>query len=188
MKKLIALATLTFISGLAMASEPGKSETGLDYNKIDVDYMNFKVSSTNFTGYTTQGSFLITDDIFILGSYASLKHTGSTTIERSNLGLGYRLGIAASTDAFGSLAYSSMTQSSTKTGYAATVGVRSKIADPVDVMGSYTYSTASTNHYNTVNVGLNYKFTDMFFATAGYGSTTGSASVSTYTLGVGVKF
>jgi len=100
MKKLIALAALTFISGLAMANEPGKSETGLDYNKIDVNYQTFKVSGVNFTGYNAGGSFLVSDSIFVLGSYASLSHSGSTSRESSKLGLGYRMGIAANTDAF----------------------------------------------------------------------------------------
>ena len=188
MKKLIALAAMTLISGVAMANEPGKSETGLDYNKFDVDYQTFSVSSKNFTGYNANGSFLLTDSIYALGGYSSLSRTGSSTIELGNLGVGYRLGIASSTDAFTSLAYNSMTQSSTKTGYAATLGVRSKIADPVDVVGSYTYSTAGSNHYNNVNVGLNYKFTDMLFVKVGYNSWTGSASATGYTLGLGVSF
>jgi len=188
MKKLIALAALTFISGLAMANEPGKSETGLDYNKIDVNYQTFKVSGVNFTGYNAGGSFLVSDSIFVLGSYTSLSHSGATSIESSKLGLGYRMGIASNTDAFTSVAYSSMTQSSTKTGYAVTLGVRSKIADPVDVIGAYTYTSLSSNYFNSLNVGVNYKFTDMFYATAGYTSSTGTASITQYNLGIGVKF
>jgi opacity protein-like surface antigen len=188
MKKLIALASLTFISGLAMANEPGKSETGLDYNKIELNYQSFAESGVTFTGYQTNGTFLFTDNIYALGSYANYTHSGSTSIERSNLGLGYRMGIAANTDAFTSLAYSSMTQSSTNTGYALTLGVRSKIADPVDVTGSYTYTSLGSNYFNSFNVGMNYKFTDMFYATAGYTSSSGTASITQYNLGVGIKF
>ena len=188
MKKLIALAAMTLISGIAMANEPGKSETGIDYNKIDLNYQSFAVSGTTYTGYQTNGSFLFTDSIFVVGSYASLTHSGSTSIESSNLGLGYRLGIAANTDAITSVSYSSMTQSSTKTGYAVTLGVRSKIADPVDVIGAYTYSSLGSNYFNSLNVGVNYRFTDMFYATAGYTSTSGTASINRYNLGLGFKF
>ena len=188
MKKLIALAAMSLISGLAMASEPGKSDTGIEYNQFSVDYQSFKVSSTNFAGYTAGGSLLFTDNIYAIGSYTSVTHTGSTAIETSNLGLGYRIGIAASTDAFASVAYNSMTQSSTKTGYAVTMGVRSKIADPVDVTGTYTYSTAGSSYFNTFGVGLNYKITDMFFAKVGYASYSGTTSATAYNVGVGVRF
>jgi hypothetical protein len=69
-----------------------------------------------------------------------------------------------------------------------TLGVRSKIADPVDVIGAYTYTSLSSNYFNSLNVGVNYKFTDMFYATTGYTSSTGTASITQYNLGIGVKF
>jgi len=182
------MSVIAALSGVAFANEPGKSETGIDYNKIDIDYQSFAVSGTTYTGYQTNGSFLFTDNIYAVGSYASLTHSGSTSIESSNLGLGYRLGIAANTDAITSVSYSSMTQSSTKTGYQVTLGVRSKIADPVDVIGAYTYSSLGSSYFNSLNVGVNYKFTDMFYATAGYTSSSGTASIDRYNLGVGFKF
>ena len=188
MKKLIVLAAISLISNIAMANDPGKSDTGIDYNKFEVDYQTFKISSTNYTGYTAQGSFLISDDLFVLGSFSDLKHTGSTTIERSNLGLGYRLGIAANTDAFTVFAFNTMTQTSTSNGYLLTLGVRSKIVDPIDVLGSYSYSTADSNHFSTINLGLNYKFTDWIYATTGYSSTSGSSKISAYNFGLGLKF
>ena len=188
MRSILVMSVIAALSGVAFANEPGKSETGLDYNKIELNYQSFAVSGVTFTGYQTNGTFLFTDNIYALGSYASLTHTGSTSIESSNLGLGYRMGIAANTDAFTSLAYSSMTQSSTETGYAVTLGVRSKIADPVDVIGAYTYNSLGSNYFNSFNVGMSYKFTDMFYATAGYTSTSGTASITSYNLGVGFKF
>ena len=188
MRNILVMSVIAALCGVAFANEPGKSETGIDYNKIDINYQSFEVSGVTFTGYQTNGAFLITDNIYALGSYASLTHSGSTSIESSNLGLGYRMGIASNTDAFTTLAYSSMTQSSTKTGYAVALGVRSKIADPVDVIGAYTYTSLGSNYFNSFNVGVNYKFTDMFYATAGYTSSSGTASITQYNLGVGIKF
>lgn len=188
MRNILVMSVIAALSGVAFANEPGKTETGIYYNKIDLNYQSFALSSGTYTGYKAGGSFLLNDSIYALGSYGTYSLSGSTSIETSNLGLGYRMGIAANTDAFTSLAYSSMTQSSTNTGYEVTLGVRSKIADPVDVIGAYTYTSLGSNYYNSFSVGMNYKFTDMFYATAGYSSASGTASVTQYNLGVGIKF
>ena len=87
MKKLIALTVMTLISGLAMANEPGKSETGLDYNKIDINYISGTVNSKIYTGYGVEGSFLVSDSIYVLGNYVDLTRTSATSLERSQIGL-----------------------------------------------------------------------------------------------------
>ena len=189
MKKIVALAVASLVSSMAFAAEPGKTDTGIDYNKVEIDYTSFKIGSvSNYAGYYTSGSFLVSESIYVLANYASLSKTGKTDIEKSNLGLGYRMPISSSADAFTSLAYASQTAGTTKTGYNLALGVRAKVSSDADVAGSYAYSTAGSYTYNTFGLNLKYNITDLVFVSGGYQSTTGSSSSSGYTVGVGLKF
>jgi len=189
MKKLIALASLTFISGLAMANEPGKSETGLDYNKIEVDYASAKIGTiSNYSGYYTSGSFLVNENIYVLGNYASLTKSGESNYEKSNLGLGYRLPIATNADFLTSISYYSQTYSGTKTGYNLSLGARAKVSGDADVLGAYSYISAGSVSYNNFSLGVKFNITESIFASGGYFSQTGSSSSSGYTIGAGLKF
>ena len=80
MRSILVMSVIAALSGVAFANEPGQSETGLDYNKIDLNYQTFAASGVTYTGYKTNGSFLFTDNIYALGSYASLTHSGSSSI------------------------------------------------------------------------------------------------------------
>jgi hypothetical protein len=91
---------------MAFAAEPGKTDTGLDYNKIEVDYMSAKIGTTSdYAGYYTSGSFLVGENVYVLANYASLSKSGKSDYEKSNLGLGYRMPIAANADFLTSLSY-----------------------------------------------------------------------------------
>lgn len=187
MKKILITSIALLLGGVAIANEPGKSETGLDYNKFEIDYASAKLSSKTYTGYNTGGSFLISDNIYVLGSYLSISN-GSTNIEKSNLGLGFRIGIAPSADAFTSIAYASQTAGSTKTGYNASLGLRGKLTTDAELSGAYAYSTAGSSNYNTFGLSLKYNITDLLFLSGGYQSTSGSATSTAYMLGAGIKF
>jgi hypothetical protein len=64
MKKIVALAVASLVSTMALANEPGKTDTGLDYNKIEIDYASAKIGSKkNYTGYYVSGSFLVSESI-----------------------------------------------------------------------------------------------------------------------------
>lgn len=192
MKKIVALAVASLVSTMALANEPGKTDTGLDYNKIEVDYASAKIGSKkNYTGYYVSGSFLISESIYVLGNYASLdKSTKSTDVayEKSNLGLGYRMPIAANADFLTSLSYYSQTYSGTKTGYNLSLGARAKVSGDSDILGAYSYISAGSVSYNNFSLGVKYNITESVFASGGYFSQTGSSSSSGYTLGVGLKF
>jgi hypothetical protein len=189
MKKIVALAVASLVSTMALANEPGKTDTGLDYNKIEVDYASAKIGTTsNYAGYYTSGSFLVSESIYVLANYASLSKSGKSDYEKSNLGLGYRMPIAANADFLTSLSYYSQTYSGTKTGYNLSLGARAKVSGDSDILGAYSYISAGSVSYNNFSLGVKYNITESVFASGGYFSQTGSSSSSGYTLGVGLKF
>jgi hypothetical protein len=189
MKKIIALTVASLVCSAAFANDPGKTDTGLDYNKIEVDYTSAKIGTTsNYSGYYTSGSFLINENIYVLANYASLSKSGKSDYEKSNLGLGYRMPIAANADFLTSISYYSQTYSGTQTGYNLSLGARAKVSGDADVLGTYSYISADSVSYNNFSLGIKYNITESIFASGGYFSQTGSSSSSGYTLGVGFKF
>ena len=49
----------SLLSAPAWANEPGKSDTGLDYNYLGVDYASYTISSVSgYAGYKVNGSLL----------------------------------------------------------------------------------------------------------------------------------
>ena len=191
MKKIVTSAVLALVSAMALANEPGKTDTGLDYNKIEVDYMSATINSATWNGYYTSGSFLVSESIFLLGNYASVSRS-SVIVEKSNIGVGYRLPIAASTDFFTTLSYYSQTvEGTTKltdVGGNLGLGVRAKLAADADVVGAYNYISAEGKTYNNYSVSLKYNVTQSIFATGGYTSQTGASSATAYLVGAGVRF
>jgi hypothetical protein len=191
MKKIVTLAVLALVGGMALANEPGKTDTGLDYNKIEVDYMSATISDATWNGYYTSGSFLVSESIFLLGNYASVSRSG-TIVEKSNIGIGYRLPVAASTDFFTTLSYYSQTvessSKSTDVGGSLGLGVRAKLSADTDVVASYNYISAEAKTYNNYSINLKYNVTESIFVTGGYLSQTGTSSASAYLLGGGFRF
>ena len=189
MKKIVALAVASLVSSMAFAAEPGKTDTGLDYNKIEVDYMSAKIGTkSDYAGYYTSGSFLVGENVYVLANYASLSKTSNSDYEKSNLGLGYRMPIAANADFLTSLSYYSQTYSKTYSGYNLSLGARAKVSGDADVLGAYSYISAGSVSYNNFSLGVKYNITESVFASGGYFSQTGSSSSSGYTVGVGLKF
>jgi hypothetical protein len=195
MKKIcvLACAMASLFSAPVWANEAGKSDTGLDYNYLGVDYASYTISSTSgYAGYKVNGSVLVNQNIYLLANYFNVDKS-STVYEKSNIGLGYRMPIAANADFFTSLAYYSQTkeQSTTKatnTGYNLSLGARAKISSDADITGGYSYISAGSNSYNNFNLSIKYNLTDAIYASGGYQSQTGSSSLSGYTLGLGLKF
>ena len=195
MKKIcvLACAMASLFSAPVWANEAGKSDTGLDYNYLGVDYASYTISSTSgYAGYKVNGSVLVNQNIYLLANYFNVDKS-STLYEKSNIGLGYRMPIAANADFFTSLAYYSQTkeQSTTKatnTGYNLSLGARAKISSDADITGGYSYISAGSNSYNNFNLSIKYNLTDAIYASGGYQSQTGSSSLSGYTLGLGLKF
>ncbi len=190
MKSITLTTTLALFAGLALANEPGKTDTGLHYNNFEVDYSTATIDSKAYTGFYTSGSFLMTENIYALVNFASYSKSGNSTYEKTNLGLGYRMPIAPAADLQTSLAYYSQTYSGTKSGYNLSVGARAKIMDQADLTGAYSYIGVGSSGYSNFNLVFKYAFTDMFYASGAYQSQSGGSTsfTSAYVIGLGLKF
>ena len=190
MKSITLTTTLALLAGLALANEPGKTDTGLHYNNFEVDYSTATISSNSYTGYYTSGSFLMTDNIYTLVNFASYTKSGSSAYEKTNLGLGYRIPIAPAADLQTSLSYYTHTYSGTKSGYNLSLGARAKLSNEADLTGAYSYIDIGSKAYNNFSLGIKYAFTDMFYASGAYQTQSGGSTsfTSSYLIGLGLKF
>jgi hypothetical protein len=188
--KYIPAFSLVFFTGLALANEPGKTDTGLHYNNFEVDYSSATISSSTYTGYYTSGSFLITDNIYTLLNFSNYSKSGSSSYEKTNLGLGYRMPIAPAVDVQTSISYYTHTYSGTKSGYNLSVGARAKLSGEADLTGTYSFIDIGSKSYNNFSLGIKYAFTDMFYASGAYQSQSGGSTsfTSAYLIGLGLKF
>ncbi len=199
MKKIVALAVASLVSTMALANEPGKTDTGLDYNKIEINYIAATISKSTWDGYYTSGSFLVSENVFLLGNFASISRLGATR-EKTNIGLGYRFPVGSSADLFSTLTYYSQTNDFSQTdNYTVTtkttieggnwgLGVRSKLSPDADVSAVYNYISAGSQTYNNYTISLKYNVTESIFATGGYTWQTGSSSATAYLVGAGLRF
>lgn len=199
MKKIITLAIASLVTGTAMANEPGKTDTGIDYNKIEVNYIAATISNSTWDGYYTSGSFLVSENVFLLVNFATISRLGATR-EKTNIGLGYRFPVGSSADLFSTLTYYSQTNDFSQTNnYSVTtkttneggnwgLGVRSKLSADADASAVYNYISAGSQTYNNYTISLKYNVTESIFATGGYTWQTGSSSATAYLVGAGVRF
>ncbi len=193
MKKIIALAVASLLSITAMADGPAKTDTGISYNNVEVGYDTFINNDRDitWTGYGLGGNFLLTENIYATANYSSLTPQTSGDIDNAELtyvGLGYRLPIASSVDLITDLSYTSRTIGTTDTGYRLTVGAKSMIASAVELTGAYSYIDIGSSTYNAFTAGLKFNVTDAFYGYGRYASMSGSNSITSYTLGVGMNF
>ena len=192
-KKIIALAVASLLSITAMADGPEKTDTGINYNNIEVGYDTFVLNDYKYTwtGYGLGGNFLITENIYATANYSSLTPETSAGLDNATMtyvGAGYRLPIASSVDLFTDLSYVSRTIGTTDTGYRVTIGAKSKIASALELTGAYSYIDVGSTTYNAFTGGLKLNVTDSFYGYGKYTSMTGSQSVKNYSLGVGMNF
>ena len=190
MKKIIALAVASLLSITAMAEGPAKTDTGINYNNVELSYDSFKVNSYTWNGYGLGGNFLLNESIYATANYSQMspETSGLNTLKVSSAGIGYRLPIASSTDLFTDISYLSMILDTTNTGYRLTAGAKSKLADAVELTGSYSYLDVGTSTYNAFNGMLKLNVTDSVYGFGKYSSMTGTNTVKTYSIGVGANF
>ncbi len=198
MKKHIALA-LAIFPALALAQQT--QGNGLTYNYAGIGYgaLNFNDSGVkaNFSGFGLEAGALVTENVFLVGSYTSAsanKFTLSGTsyaitmdIDQTNVGIGYRIPLSAGTDLTGSVGYARGTVkttgvgSTTATSYPVSVGIRSLLNESVQAGASGTvadgdFSAGAFVQYKVVNnVGL-------------VGSVSSQSSGTGYTLSVRYLF
>jgi lipopolysaccharide assembly outer membrane protein LptD (OstA) len=188
MKKLFTIASLAFLTSTAFAAEAGKSETGVDYNELSASYVSMDSTSgsttTTFTGYGLAATYLLTENFFVLGSYSSVEKS-TNTIAMTSGSVGYRLPIAANTDAVATIGYSYMDLGTThEDTYPMSLGVRAAVTPDVDLGADLIYVQADDTQ-SGFGASIKYKINSNLFVRGDYKSLTDS---SQYAIGVGMKF
>ena len=187
MKKIFLMSAFALLSGFAFANEPGKTDTGIDYNAVELNYDGGTVDSTSLTGYSLAASYLLTENVFGTLSYRSFD-VSSTTVTSTTLGGGYRVPLSSNTDGFGTAGYiSSGDGSTTTTGYYIGGGVTAKLSDQIQLGGAYNYVYLDES-VNQFTLNAKYLITNSIFANAGYSYQSGDSTVTTYSIGLGFKF
>ena len=206
MKKLIALSAMSILSAAAFAE--GKADTNLNYDEISAGYLSQTLKddsgsgkSYTFTGYGFDGSYLITDSIYLVAGYSSSSNSKDfgkdTSINFTRLGVGYRFPMSKETDLNAALVYSNntFTGSADTTTYGLNFGIRSVALSP-DLETSINYAYQMSNQKqddgttkNKTRTGFNlvakYQLTKNVFAGLSYLSIT---NASQYGLNIGYKF
>jgi len=184
MKKLFAITSLAFLTSTAFAAEAGKSETGVDYNELSASYVSMEVKSTTYTGYGIAATYLLTENFFVLGSYTSVEKS-PTTIATTSGSVGYRLPMAANTDAVATIGYKYVDKGAThEDHYPMSLGVRAAVTPDVDLGADLLYVQADDTQ-SGFGASIKYKINSNLFVRGDYKSLTDS---SQYSIGVGMKF
>jgi opacity protein-like surface antigen len=189
-KKIIAIAVASLFAITAMAEGPAKTDTGINYNNVEVSYDSLTVNSYTWGGYGLNGNFLLGESVYATLNYRAMTPETSTfkNMEQTFAGIGYRFPVASSTDLNTDISYVSMTNTTTNTGYRLSVGAKSKIASAVELNGAYSYIDVGSSTYNAFTGGLKLDVTDSFYGYGRYTSMTGTNSITTYSLGLGMNF
>ena len=109
----------------------------------------------------------------------------------TEVSLGYRHPIGASTDLIGTIGYSgsTFTDEDASNGYSIKFGVNSKLTDDFKISGSYKYSNVSNNDpYSTTALEAQYNFTKSFNTNISYNSMSAGVTAKYYIVGVGYNF
>jgi hypothetical protein len=185
MKKLFAITSLALLTSTAFAAEAGKSETGVDYNELSASYVSMEAKSTTFTGYGIAATYLLTENFFVLGSYTSVEKS-PTTIATTSGSVGYRLPMAANTDAVATIGYgyTTITSQTHQDSYPMSLGVRAAVTPDVDLGADLLYVQADDTQ-SGFGASIKYKINSNMFIRGDYKSLTDS---SQYAIGVGIKF
>jgi hypothetical protein len=189
MKKLLTITSLAFLTSAAMAAEAGQSETGVDYNELSASYVSMDLTSgsttTTLTGYGLAATYLLTENFFVLGSYTSVEKS-PTTIATTSGSVGYRLPMAANTDAVATIGYgyTTITSQTHQDSYPMSLGVRAAVTPDVDLGADLIYVEAD-DAQSGFGASIKYKINSNLFVRGDYKSLTDS---SQYSVGVGIKF
>lgn len=189
--QLLAIATAAFFSTTTLAKAPSWDQIEVGYTKGDID----DLSEVSPSGFAIGGSKLLGENVFVLGSYSMLSddYQGvDLDLDQASVGLGYRLGLNETTDAYVTASYEYIELSGSgngnsisvdDNGYGIGIGVRSRLTDNFEVDGSIGYIDIADESETAFAVSGYYYFTDAVAIGAHYSST---ADVSLY--GVSLRY
>lgn len=188
MKKLVLASALLLSMGTIQAAESIRWDSAsLSYQSVDLD-------GDKLTGFGIAGTKLVSDNVFIAGSYASVSDDidvfGSKVdvdFNTLSIGLGYRHAISSTTDFFGIVSYQDMeveasfqgnSEDDSENGYGLQAGLRSLVTAQLELSGSLSYVDIADESETGFNVSAMYHFTDQFSAGVGYGKSDDVDSLS----------
>lgn len=188
MKKLVLASALLLSMGTIQAAESVRWDSAsLSYQSVDID-------GDKLTGFGISGTKLVSDNLFIVGSYASVSDDidvfGSKVdvdFNTLSVGLGYRHAISTTTDFFGIVSYQNMEveasfqgnfEDVSENGYGLEAGLRSLVTAQLELSGSISYVDIADESETGFNVSAMYHFTDQFSAGVGYSKSDDLDSLS----------
>ncbi len=188
MKKLVLASALLLSMGTIQAAESVRWDSAsLSYQSVDLD-------GDKLTGFGISGTKLVSDNVFIAGSYASVSDDidvfGSKVdvdFNTLSIGLGYRHAISTTTDFFGIVSYQDMeveasfqgnSEDDSENGYGLQAGLRSLVTAQLELSGSLSYVDIADESETGFNVSAMYHFTDQFSAGVGYSKSDDVDSLS----------
>ena len=188
---LAASALLLIIGSVQAADKPNWNTVGLSLNLSELDTQDLE-------GFGISGSKLITNRVFVIGSYDSVgtsveAFSGNTIVSADvdlntlSAGVGYRHPVAPTTDLFGVLSYEnieaeaslgSLSDSDDNNGYGVTIGVKAAVTSAIELTASVGMVEIEDESENRTKVSGKYQFNNKFSVGAGYESFSDLDTVS----------
>lgn len=206
MKKLITFVAAAAAFSTSAFAQSGVTDTGLNYNEVGATYQTTKfditdngnASTMTVKGYGINGSYMLDKNFYVLGSTGTTSKSfddGKFTVNMSQAGVGYRLGLAKNVDGFATVSYVSVAfkdttpngdPKHTETGHNLTAGVRALVMPGFDVTAAaVNLKVGDSSASNGYALGLGYELTPSLVARINY---TSLSDVAFTTVGLGYKF
>ncbi|WP_434928859.1 porin family protein [Shewanella sp. HL-SH2] len=179
MKEVVLASVLLFSVGSIQAAE------SIRWDSASLSYQTVELDEYDMSGFGISGTKLLNENIFVLGSYASVSDDvnvyGSNVdleFNRLSLGLGYRYPVAKTTDLFGIVSYEKMgveasyqgnSDDDSENGFGLQGGVRTLVAENIELSGALNYVDIGDASETGINLSAMYHFTEQFSASIGYG-------------------
>ncbi len=154
------LTAATLASVHTLAASPKWDFVELDYVQVDID----DVSSYEPSGFAITGSKLLTENLFLVGSYTTTSDDlqgVDLDSDAFNVELGYKVEMMDSTDWFISAGLINadieasgfgMSDSDDDTGYSVSTGIRSMLTDSFELAGGIAYVDILDDSETTLGV------------------------------------
>lgn len=159
-KSLLTVVALSGISSAAMAASPS-------WRFVEGGYTNGDIGRGDFDGIDVGGVYLLENNVYVTGEYKMLDDSG-TDLDMTTVGLGYRMPLNATTDAYFGANFERIdVESDDDNGYSVNAGVRSMVSEQVELLGQIGYYDVDDGDV-TVKVGANYYVSPRWAVGASY--------------------
>ncbi len=169
MKKIAIAIALVAATGVAQAAERP------EWNQLGIAYQSLDVNGESINGFGVAGSALISEQLFVAGSFARASEevnmfgeSVDLDLDTTSLGLGFRHPLSANTDFFAVVSYEKIeatayymgeSGSASDNGVGLTGGFRSMLTESFEIGGSLAYITIDDESETAVSVGADYYLT-----------------------------